>query len=299
MPNLKKMIHFEWTSSVLPLLASLFLLGCTGVNEPTPKQEKLALPAITKNATDKHYLGKFVWHDLLTDDVSAAKAFYSGLFAWTFEEQCEYTTIYNRGKLIGGMMKVSPKPGSTAEAIWLPSMSVNNVDSAVGYVESKKGKVLKGPLDMKERGKGVLISDPHGAHIVLLHAKGGDPVDATPQVGDWLWNELWTNKPKESYEFYRKLGKYDASENRDKYRILKRKGKWRAGVRDVTKHDVNVHWVPVIRVKDPKMIVSKVVKLGGKVLVEPHKSFINGDVAIIADNTGAHLIVQRWTEGEK
>ena len=132
MPNLKKMIHFNWTSSVLTLSASLFLLGCTGVNAPTPKQEKLALPAITKNATDKYYSGKFVWHDLLTDDVSAAKAFYSGLFAWIFEEQGEYTTIYNRGELIGGMMEVSPKPGSTAEAIWLPSMSVGNVDSAVG-----------------------------------------------------------------------------------------------------------------------------------------------------------------------
>ena len=292
-----RMIHFKWTNSVWILLASLFLLGCTGVNTPAPKQEKLALPAITKGATHKYYSGKFVWHDLLTDDVSSAKAFYSALFGWTFEEENEYITIYNRGKLIGGMMQVAPKPDSKAEAIWLPSMSVSNVDSMVAYVEKKKGKVLKGPLDMKERGRGVLVSDPHGAHIVLLNAKGGDPVDTTPQMGDWLWNELWTNQPKKSYDFYRKLGKYDATEKRDNYRILKRKGKWRAGMRDVSKHDVNVHWVPVIRVKDPKTIVSKVVKLGGKVLVEPHKSFINGDVAIIADNTGAHLIVQRWTEG--
>ncbi len=296
---MNKTIKYKWIINVWILLASIFLLGCTGVNTPAPKQEKLALPAITKSATHKYYSGKFVWHDLLTDDVSSAKVFYSALFGWTFEEQDEYITIYNRGKLIGGMMQVAPKPGSKAEAIWLPSMSVSNVDSMVAYVEKKKGKVLKGPLDMKERGKGVLVSDPHGAHIVLLNAKGGDPVDTIPQMGDWLWDELWTDQPKESYDFYRKLGKYDATEKRDNYRILKRKGKWRAGMRYVSRDGVNVHWVPVIRVKDPQTIVAKVVKLGGKVLVEPHKSFINGDVAIIADNTGAHLIVQRWTEGEK
>lgn len=297
MPDLKKTINLK-CSSACALLISVLLVGCTGVTEPAPKQEKLALPAITKSATHKHYSGKFVWHDLLTDDVSAAKTFYSGLFGWSFEEEDAYTTIYNRGKLIGGMMEVSPKSGR-AEAVWLPSVSVSNVDSAVGYVNSKKGKVLKGPLDMKERGKGVLVSDPHGAQLVLIHAKGGDPVDATPQMGDWLWNELWTHKPKESYDFYRKLGQYDASTQKDNYRILKQKGKWRAGLRHVSKDDVKVRWVPVVRVVDPKMITDKVEKLGGKVLMEAHPSFLDGNVALISDNTGALVIVQRWKEGEK
>lgn len=295
---MKKPINIKW-SSVCALLASVFFVGCTGVTTPAPKQEKLALPAITKSATDKHYSGKFVWHDLVTDDVSSAKAFYSGLLGWSFEEEDGYTTIYNRGKLIGGMMEVSSKSGSTAEAVWLPSVSVSNVDSAIDYVSSKKGKVLKGPLDMKERGKGALISDPHGAQLVLLHAKGGDPVDTTPQMGDWLWNELWTHKPKESYEFYRKLGQYDASTQKDNYQILSHKGKWRAGLRHVMKDDLKVRWVPVVRVVDPKMITDKVEKLGGKVLMEAHPSFLDGTVALISDNTGALVIVQRWIEGAK
>jgi len=296
---MNQIIKFKWISSACVLLISVLLVGCTGLTTPTPKLEKVSLPAITKSATHKHYSGKFVWHDLLTDDVSAAKAFYSGLLGWSFEEEGGYTTIYNRGKLIGGMMEVSPKSGSTAEAVWLPSVSVSNVDSAIDYVSSKKGKVLKGPLDMEERGQGVLVSDPQGAQLVLLHSKGGDPVDATPQMGDWLWNELWTNKPKESYDFYRKLGQYDASTHKDNYRILSHKGKWRAGLRHVTKDDLKVRWVPVVRVVDPKMITDKVEKLGGKILMEAHSSFLNGNIALISDNTGALVIVQRWTEGEK
>jgi len=296
---MNKKLKKTWVAGAWTLMISLLFVGCTGLNEPAPKQEKLALPAITKSATHKYYSGKFVWHDLLTDDVSSVKPFYAGLFGWTFEDKDNYTLVYNDGKLLGGMMEISPKSESKAESVWLASMSVSNVDSMVAYVEKKKGKVLKGPLDMKERGRGVLVSDPQGADIVLLHAKGGDPVDTTPQMGDWLWNELWTNTPNESYEFYRKLGKYDTTKANDNYRILKHKGKWRAGLRDINREGAKARWVPVIRVVDPKLITAKVTKLGGKVLMEPHASFHNGDVALISDNRGALLIVQRWTKGDK
>ena len=280
------------------LLASLLLVGCTGVTTPTPAstQEKSALSAITKSATHKHYSGKFVWHDLLTDDVSGAKAFYSALFGWTFEEEGAYITIYNRGKLIGGMMEVSSKSGNIGESVWLPSMSVKNVDSAISEVKANKGRVLKGPLDMPKRGRGVLVSDAQGAHIVLLQAKGGDPMDATPQMGDWLWNELWTSKPKESETLYRALGKYQVVSNAREYRILKNKGKWRAGIRDVSKEDAKSRWASVIRIADLQKTMDQVVRLGGKILMKPRKEIADGNVAVIADSTGALLIMQRWSD---
>jgi hypothetical protein len=31
-------------------------------------------------------LGKVIWHDLITEDVDAAREFYGGLFGWTFED---------------------------------------------------------------------------------------------------------------------------------------------------------------------------------------------------------------------
>lgn len=293
------MNKYRWLLEISIVSLSLLLIGCSGVNTPTPPQETLSLPAITKSATGKHYSGKFVWHDLLTDDMTKAKTFYAGLLGWTFEDREHYATIYNDGKLIGGMMEVAAPSGSNAEAVWLPWMSVKSVANSVKFVKSKGGKVLKGPLEMKERGKGVLISDPQGAQIVLLHAKGGDPLDATPKMGDWLWNELWSKSPKESDAFYRHLGQYDRSDSRENYNILIEKGKWRAGIRHIVREDVNEHWVPVIRVEDPEKLLVKVEKLGGTVLMKPTKSLMNGDVAVIADNSGAHLILQRWSEGKK
>lgn len=276
---------------------ALLLLGCTEPSAPAPKQEKAALPAITKENTHKHYRGKFVWHDLLTADTASAQTFYAKLFGWTYEKRGEYVLVMNKGRLIGGMMKVTPKAGEKAEAVWLPSLSVADVDKAVSYTKRRKGKVLNGPMDMKERGRGALISDPHGAHIVLLRSKSGDPLDRTPQMGDWLWNELWSNHLSKSYGFYRTLGGYDKTKPTDDYVILKRKGKWRAGIRNVQEDGLKVHWVPVIRVADPKVITAKVPKLGGRVLMEPQASFMNGDVAVIVDPSGALVIVQRWEEG--
>lgn len=276
-------------------LIALFLIGCTEVSNPTLNKQP-TLPSITKTATNKHYGGKFVWHDLLTEDISKAEKFYGGLFDWKFKRNGKYTVIVNEGKLIGGMMQVSSKGESSSEAVWLPSLSVKNVDAAVKYVQNKKGKVLKGPVDMPQRGRAALVSDPQGAQFVLLTSKKGDPLDATPQVGDWLWNELWTKNGTKSYQFYKQLGHYDSVKEKANYRLLKHNGKWRAGIRTVKDKDVKTHWIPVVRVADIHATSAKVTKLGGKVLMPADKSFLNGSVAVIADSTGALLVIQRWKE---
>ena len=291
---MKKQLKYLW-----PICISLVFVACTEVNSPTPKQEKPSLPAITKTDTHKYYPGKFVWHDLLTDDISSAKKFYAGIFDWTFEDKEGYTLVMNKGKRIAGMIHVKPKSDTEVEAVWLPTMSVTNVDKAAKYVRSKKGKVLKGPLDMKERGKGALVSDPYGAQIVLLTAKNGDPLDGKIETGDWLWNELWTKDARKSNKFYRHLGYYDKNKKQNDYYVLASKGKWRAGIRDLSKEKIKERWVPVIRVEDPEAVSSKVKKFGGKVLMPATPSFMHGDVAVLADNTGAMFIVQRWSEGEK
>jgi len=280
-------------------VTSLWFTGCTNMVEVPQKNEPPLLPSITSVKTGEWHQGKFVWHDLITDDVKAARKFYGDVFGWTFETKRAYTQIYNQKNLIGGMMQITPAEEKKAKAVWLPSMSVANVDRSVEYIKSKKGEVLKGPLDMKNRGRGVLVSDPEGAHIVLLHTKDGDPKDMRPKVGDWLWNELWTNTPKKSHTFYRHLAEYDGYEVRDEYRILKQKGKWRAGIRDISKEELKPRWVATIRVSDLKETISKVKSSGGEILVSPHEELVDGNVALIADNRGAVVIIQHWKEGGK
>lgn len=288
----------RWKIGLLTGILSLIFTGCTGKNPLSLQKGTESLSAITKTPTGKYYTGKIVWHDLLTDDVTKAKQFYAELFGWSFEDNGEYTTIYHHDKAIGGMMQISHKSDKKSEAVWLPSFSVKDVDSAIVELKAKQGKVLKGPLDMPQRGRGALVSDVQGAQIVLLRSKGGDPLDTTPKVGDWLWNELWTNNAQESEALYRRLGKYDTVSKVGMYRIMKHEGQWRAGIRDVSQEDAKSRWVSVVRVADLHRSMDKVRHLGGQVLMEPHKDVADGNVAVIADNTGALLLIQHWTDKE-
>lgn len=277
------------------LVTSLWFAGCAQVASPSPKSDPSSLPPITEAVTGERHSGKFVWHDLITDDIVKAKQFYAGVFGWTFEDKGIYTTIYHKGKAIGGMIHIAHSAKHNDEAIWLPSISVKNVDSAIVTLKANQGRVLKGPIDMLQRGRGALVSDAQGAQIVLLHSKSGDPLDATPNIGDWLWNELWTTHAKESETLYRKLGQYDTVSQVGAYRILKHKGKWRAGIREISKEDTKSRWVSVVRVADLQKSMAKVISLGGHVLMKPHKDIAEGQVAVITDNTGALLLLQRWS----
>src|SRR6185503_21364128 len=50
----------------------------------------------------------FVWHDLVTDNPAASRAFYGALFGWTFEDgegvDPGYTIIKQDGVAIGGVV---------------------------------------------------------------------------------------------------------------------------------------------------------------------------------------------------
>ena len=57
-------------------LLHCLLAGCA-VKEKTPILE---LTPVTESPTGIHLTGKFVWNDLLSDDLAAAKVFYGQLF---------------------------------------------------------------------------------------------------------------------------------------------------------------------------------------------------------------------------
>ena len=281
-------------SAGLMLSAGLVLHGCAGFPASGKNTTAQVLTPITKTPTRNYHPGKFVWHDLLTPDVAASKEFYGKLLGWTFSPKGDYTEIYNNGRKIGGIARVAPgKSEQLPPSSWLASMSVANVDAAIKAALARQGKVVNGPVDMPARGRGALISDPQGAHLVLLHAKNGDPEDREPAMGDWLWNEIWTSVPDETINFYKAVGGYSQIKKGKDYAILIQEGTWRAGVRFASS-DVTVRWVPAIRVTDPRSLLPKVEALGGTVWVKPGDIPENPDTALISDNTGALLILQRW-----
>ena len=274
--------------------AAVFLSGCANTSKLSEGGAEMAQVPVTENPSGKTYPGKFIWHDLLTPDLQLAGKFYEELFGWQIEYKGHYAVVRNGGKLIAGILQLDPAADRAREGVWIPTVSVVDVDAAAGLVEANGGKVLKGPVDMDKRGRAVLISDPQRADLVLLNAKGGDPTDTEAAIGDWLWDEIWTDDPDRIEAFYESVLGYDEVALGDDYGVFMYKEKWRAGIRVVRDTKEHMLWVPVVRVADPEATAQRVTELGGVVWVAPDEAPSNGDTALIGDTTSALLLIQRW-----
>ena len=160
-----------------------------------------------------------------------------------------FAVIRNDGKLIAGFLQVEPAENRVRDALWMPSVSVADVDAAVELVQANGGTILNGPVDMDKRGRAVLISDPQRADLLLLNAKGGDPVDAEAAIGDWLWDEIWTDDPEVIKAFYAAVLGYDQMVSGDNYDVFMYQGKWRAGMRHLQDKNEHMLWVPVTGIR--------------------------------------------------
>ncbi len=283
--------HKNFSKPVLALIAFLWILYPTGCG--------ITLPPITEQPTGQQHFGRFVWFDLLTDDVAAVKQFYADIFAWDFDgSESGYTKILHKGAYIGGIIYSERLDEKVSEAQWLSYLSVPDVDRAVEIVRQQGGKILREPMDLDDRGRASVVTDPQGAVFVLLKTGDGDPEDVKPRFGEWLWNELITSNSEKAVSFYTSVVGYtqDAREAREgrMYYILKYDDQPRAGIIKSPWENVAPNWLPYIRVDDPQMVVDRVNKIGGKVILAPDPEIRNGTVAVIADPTGAALAVQKW-----
>jgi predicted enzyme related to lactoylglutathione lyase len=277
----------------LLLLGLLFSAGCAQMQQ-TAGSGGLQLPPIVNQPTARHHPGKFVWHDLLTPDTLASRTFYSELLGWSYREKDGYVEIYQGRRKIGGMLELQVPEGKPVDAQWLAALSVPDVDVAAAQVPELGGKVINGPMDLGPRGRGLLIQDPAGGQLLLLHSATGDPQDREPGIGEWLWNEAWTLDPERLAGFYKPLGHYEATERGPDYIVLINEGHWRAGIRAIKDPRYAGRWVPVVRVADPAALLPKVEALGGVVWVRPGENGTNRDTALISDDHGAFLMLQRW-----
>ena len=276
------------------ITATVFLSGCANYGQLSGAGAKMAQTPITENPSGETFPGKFVWHDLVTPDALLAGKFYEQLFGWQIDYQGQYAVVRNGDKLIAGILQVAPSDEHERDAVWIPSVSVADIDAAAELVKANGGIILKGPADMEKRGRAVLVSDPQRSDLVLLNAKGGDPADSKAAIGDWLWDEIWTDDPEITEAFYATVVGYDEMVSGDAYDVFIYQGKWRAGMRHLQDKRDHMLWVPVVRVADPEGTVKRVEELGGVVWVTPEEAPSKGNTALIGDTTGALLLIQRW-----
>lgn len=281
-------------------LIGLFALGCTATG--------VRLPALTDTPTGQHDTGRIIWHDLISDTPAESRRFYEELFGWEFEgvgtlfdlgDEDAYSLIRHNGRLIGGMVNESRLQNQADDiAQWVALMSVADVDDTAASFAAEGGQVLTPPTDVAERGRMAIVVDPQGALLALVQTAAGDPEKREPGYGDFLWNELWTSDPEAASSFYRNLAGFkeqnvEAAVN--EYRLLSLGEEPALGIMAHPFDDKRPVWVAYIRVEDPAAITARAEALGGKVYVEAQDRAIGGQVALIADPSGAGIALQSWS----
>ncbi len=115
--------------------------------------------------------GALCWNELITNDPTVARAFYSELFGWTADIQwmglVSYCSFLNHGQPVAGMLAHSEEwhPRSPE---WLVYIAVQDCDTTASEAVSLGGDVLSPPTDIPGVGRFAVVRDPQGAQFAII-----------------------------------------------------------------------------------------------------------------------------------
>jgi len=261
------------------------------------------LPPLTNLSGSPRLPGKFVWADLVTDDVLTAQKFYTALFGWKFYDYGGYLIGRNDDRPMCGMFQ-RPRPADpSAKPRWFGYISVANVERAKEAVTKAGGRVLAAPQKISKRGEQAVFADAEGALFGVVKSSASDPEDFLADPGDWIWIQLLSRDARKAAEFYRSVGGYTIIDNTAPNKlsdyVLTSEGYARATVSTIRTDDQRMRptWLLFVRVKNVGESVALTKQLGGKVWIEPKPELFEGKVAVIADPTGGAIGIMEWPEG--
>src|SRR5262245_57450753 len=160
----------------------------------------------TLTMSNAEVLGRFVWHELLTNDTAGAAAFYPKVLPWrTAPSSMPGYTIWMAGQAqIGGLMALPAEAGSTPPH-WLIYVGTTNVDSTCAQAQGLGARVVKPAGDIPNVGRFAVLSDPQGATFAVFTPGGGPPPGSPPPQGGFSWHELATTDVVAALRFYGQL----------------------------------------------------------------------------------------------
>jgi len=250
--------------------------------------------------------GKFVWHDLMTTDLAASRAFYSKLFPWQLDDvdmgaAGKYTMLKVGDDGVGGMVPLDKSAGVPSH--WVAYVNVDDVDATVAESTKLGGKPCVPPTDIPNIGRFALIEDPSGAIVSPFRAKDagasdGHESDSPKPHGHFVWDELLIDDPDKVVHFYETLFGYKTTiqdmGTLGKYTVFKRRnGEIDAAgmLRSPPNAQHRPFWLPYVKVEEVEAYAEKATVLGAKIYVPPSKIPNLGRFSVLADPTGATLAI--------
>ena len=249
--------------------------------------------------------GQFVWYELTTPDVDAARKFYSPITGWgTQQFDKDYTMWTMGGVPFAGIFKLGPEMKQQGiPPNWMPYIEADNVDETARRASALGGAVMHGPQDIPGTGRFAVLRDPQGAVFgIYKSVRASQGWDGTPVLGRFSWHELMTTDYTMAFEFYSQLFRWEAMSEMDMgdgnmYSMWGRSGNMYGGMfnRPPEMASMNPFWLIYVNVKDVQKAVDATTRAGGFVQRAP-MDVPGGKIAILGDPQGAAFAVHSVTD---
>jgi uncharacterized protein len=234
------------------------------------------------------------WVDLQTTDQPAAKAFYAGLFGWTYDDQpMGEGAVYSMAKLgdqdVAAIAPQSPElKAAGVPPMWNTYIAVDSADDTAAKVEAAGGQVAMPPFDVMDAGRMTFVTDPSGAAVAFWQANQHIGASLVNESGTLTWNELITTDPAAAKFYEQVLGVTTSTMDMGTgaYTLFHVGDQMVGGSTPPPMEGVPNHWHVYFAVDDADATAAKATELGGSVMVAPFDSPV-GRMAVLTDPQGA------------
>jgi hypothetical protein len=242
--------------------------------------------------------GHFVWYELMTTDMVAARNFYANVVGWSIRDASApgmpYTLLSMGETDIGGLTTLPPEARrSGAQARWLGYVAVDDVDAAVVRLTQLGGTVHFPPADIPGIGRFAVTADPQAATLALIK-----PSDAAHMPAKELgkpeavgWHELLAANAATAFDFYGVLFGWHKGKAETKasgiYQPFLIGTEHLGGIFTKPAFVPAPFWLYYFNIRDMAAAVDKVVALGGRILEGPVDMAVGSRIARCEDPQGA------------
>jgi predicted enzyme related to lactoylglutathione lyase len=246
--------------------------------------------------------GRFVWYELITTDLAAAKDFYREVVGWTARDALSPNlayTIFTSGPVsLGGLMDLPAEARAMgATPRWMGFVAVANADATADRIKRLGGAVYVPPTD-SNIGRVSVVADPQTATFGLVEGlKLGPSQAARPaepaHVG---WHELLAADWEKVFSFYgdtfgwRKA--VTESGSTETYQLISAGGRTIGGMSNKRLIEPVPYWLNYFSVDDLDAAAGRVKRAGGQIMEGPLEVPGGNWIARCRDSQGAAFALE-------
>lgn len=222
--------------------------------------------------------GNFAWHELMTTDAPAARAFYTHVVGWTAQDggmqDVAYTLLLAGDVMAAGLMALPPQAAGAPPG-WMGYVEVADVDATAAQATTLGGTVHLPPHDIPTIGRFAVIADPQGAVIALFHPEGTPPPPPPMMApGSVGWNELMATDMPTVWTFYAAMFGWTKGEAMDMgpmgtYQLFAANGTVCGGMMTRPAETPGPYWAYYFTVPDIDAAAARATAAGGTIVMGP------------------------------